>query len=578
MSRPAAAKRSRFVKAYTTTFVVIFSYLLLRFVGRFMPRRRYETKLYALHRRNARRIERTILVLQGMYIKVGQLISIMTNFLPEEFRAELEGLQDQVPPRPYADIAKRLREELGQEPEELFAELNHTPISSASIGQVHVARLPSGEQVAVKVQYPGIERIVQLDLSTLKRILRIVEFFIGDYGLDAVHAEVSEMIAQELDFMREAHNIERIGKNLESLASVSCPKVYWELTRARVLTTAFVDGVKISNLERLDELGIDRRALAERVVAAYCTQIFRDGVYHADPHPGNLLVVPARPGASGGTGAEAPGDAPELVFLDFGAVAVLSEAMRRGIIDFLQGVLINDTEKIITAMRGMGFVARGQDPEIFERVVTYFHEKLVVEFPIDKFSLSDIKIDPQKSLENLADLRRMNISIRDLTAAFHVPKDYIFLERTVLLLTGLCTHLDPAMNPMAVIRPYLQEFMLGKEGDWSQFLLQLVRDGLVTAVSLPGDAKRFMSRAMRGDLQINFRGLDEPAELIYALGHQLIYALLAITGAGAAVLMHYRGDWLATRWILGGAAFFTLLLLASMWRNRGYRRRRRGRR
>jgi ubiquinone biosynthesis protein len=568
MSRPADAKRSRFVKAYTTTFLVIFSYLLLRFLGRFMPRRRYESKLYALHRRNARRIERTILALQGMYIKVGQLISIMTNFLPEEFRAELEGLQDQVPPRPYEDIAKRLREELGQEPEALFAELSHTPISSASIGQVHVARLPSGERVAVKVQYPGIERIVQLDLATLKRILRIVEFFIGDYGLDAVHAEVSDMIAQELDFMREAHNMERIGKNLEALASVSCPKVYWELTRERVLTTAFVDGVKISNLERLDELGIDRRALAERVVSAYCTQIFRDGVYHADPHPGNLLVVPALAPTT---------DAPELVFLDFGAVAVLSETMRRGIIDFLQGVLINDTDKIIAAMKGMGFIARGQDPAIFERVVTYFHEKLVVEFPIDKFSLSDIKIDPEKSLENLADLRRMNISIRDLTSAFHVPKDYIFLERTVLLLTGLCTHLDPAMNPMAVIRPYLQEFMLGKEGDWSQFLLQLVRDGLVAAVSLPGDAKRFMSRAMRGDLQINFRGLDEPAELIYALGHQVIYALFAAAGIGAALFMHERGDWLATRWSLGGAAFFTLLMLGSMWRNRGYRRRRRGR-
>ena len=568
MSRPAAAKRSRFVKAYTTTFLVIFSYLLLRFLGRFMPRRRYETRLYALHKKNARRIERTILALQGMYIKVGQLISIMTNFLPQEFRAELEGLQDQVPPRPYADIARRIREELGKEPDELYAELSHTPISSASIGQVHVARLANGERVAVKVQYPGIERIVKLDLHTLKRILRIVEFFIGDYGLEAVHAEVSDMIAQELDFKREAQNIERIGKNIESLRAVSCPKVHWELSSARVLTTGFVEGVKISNLARLDELGIDRHALAERVVSAYCTQIFHDGVYHADPHPGNLLVVPAPAGVG----------EPELVFLDFGAVAVLSESMRHGIVDFAQGVLINDTEKIITAMKSMGFIARGQDPEIFERVVTYFHEKLVVEFPIDKFSLSDIKIDPAKSLENLADLRHMNISIRDLTAAFHVPKDYIFLERTVLLLTGLCTHLDPAMNPMAVIRPYLQEVMLGKDGDWSQFLLQVVRDGLVTAVSLPGDAKRFMSRAMRGELQVNFRGLDEPAELIYALGHQLIYALLAVTALGAAMLMHQRGDWLATRWILGGAALFVLLLLGSMWRHRGYQRRRRGRR
>ena len=143
MSRPPAG-RIRFIKAYWTTLVVIFSYLLLRLLGRFMPRRRYESRLYALHKRNARRIERTILKLQGMFIKAGQLISIMTNFLPEEFRAELEGLQDQVPARPYEDIARRLREEFGKEPDELFAEISETPISSASIGQVHVARLRSG--------------------------------------------------------------------------------------------------------------------------------------------------------------------------------------------------------------------------------------------------------------------------------------------------------------------------------------------------------------------------------------------------------------------------------------------------
>jgi len=585
--RPPATKRSRFIRAYATTLIVVLSYLLLRFWGRFMPQRRYESRLYELHKRNARRIERTILHLQGMFIKVGQLISIMTNFLPAEFRAELEGLQDQVPPHPYEDIVKRLREEFGKRPEELFAEFSPTPISSASIGQVHAARLHTGEKVAVKVQYPEIERISQLDLRAFRRIFRIVEFFIGDYGLDAVHQEISEMIRGELDFLREGHSMERIGANLTDLAAIGCPRVFWEHTSPRVLTTEFIDGVKISNKERLSELGIDRRALAERVVAAYCKQMFRDGIYHADPHPGNLLIVPApTPAPDDGSSATSPAAPslaatapalPKIVFLDFGAVAQLSEAMRRGILDFLQGVFINDVEKIIGAMKSMGFIARGQNPEIFERVITYFHEKLVVEFPIDKLSLSDIKIDPERSLENLADLRRMDISIRDLTASFHVPRDYIFLERTVLLLMGLCTHLDPNMNPMSVIRPYLQEFMLGKESDWSQFLLQTVRDGLVTTVSLPGDAKRFFSRAMRGELQVNFRGLDAPAELIYALGHQLMYGLFAVTGLGAAALLQHQGESDLARISLGSAALFGVLLLGSMWRNRGYRRRRRER-
>ena len=268
MSRPIAAKRSRFLKAYWTTFAVVMSYLLLRFFGRLMPRRRYESRLYALHKRNARRIERTILALQGMFIKAGQLISIMTNFLPEEFRAELEGLQDQVPPHPYKDIGRRIREEFGKPPSELFAEFNRTPISSASIGQVHLARLRSGEQVAVKVQYPEIERLARLDLAAFKRIFRIVEFFLGDYGLESVHTEIAEMIRQELDFEREGKNMERIAKNLEAMPGLGCPRIFWELTSSRVLTTEFVDGVKISAVDRLDELGVDRHALAVRVVEA----------------------------------------------------------------------------------------------------------------------------------------------------------------------------------------------------------------------------------------------------------------------------------------------------------------------
>lgn len=569
-SRPATG-RTRFIKAYWTTLVVIFSYLMLRFVGRLMPRRRYESRLYRLHKRNARRIERTILQLQGMFIKAGQLISIMTNFLPEEFRAELEGLQDQVPARPYQDIARRLREEFGKEAEELFADISKSPISSASIGQVHRARLHSGEIVAVKVQYPSIERTVKIDLRTFKRIFRIIEFFVGEYGLDSVHGEITAMLRQELDFVAEGKNIERIAANLADEPDIGCPEVHWELTSHRVITTGFIEGVKISAVDKLDELGIERRRLAERVVEAYCKQIFRDGVYHADPHPGNLLIQPPP--------ADAPkGTEPRIVFLDFGAVATLSESMRRGIIDFLQGVLINDVEKIIGAIRSMGFVARNDDTEIIERVVTYFHEKLVVEFPIDKFSLQDVKIDPQRSLENLADLRRMDISIRDLTAAFHVPKEYIFLERTVLLLTGLCTHLDPQMNPTAVIRPYVQEFVLGQEGDWSQFLLKVTREGVMTALSLPGDVKRFISRSLRGDLEVRFRGLDEPAVLVYALGHQLIYALFTAVGFGGALALFLLGQVDSARWPAGGAAFFALLLFGSMWRHRGYRRKRRSRR
>jgi hypothetical protein len=199
--------------------------------------------------------------------------------------------------------------------------------------------------------------------------------------------------------------------------------------------------------------GVDRTALAERILGAYCRMIFEDGVYHADPHPGNLLV-------RCGPRADGP---PTIVFLDFGAVAEVSPKMRSGIIEFLQGAIHRDTGRIVRSMREMGFVARGADERVFDRVVEYFHGRFQEQISLDSLSLKDIKFDPQKGLENLADLRRMDISLRELSENFHIPKEIIVLERTLLLLMGLCTELDPTLNPMTVIRPYLERFVLGED-------------------------------------------------------------------------------------------------------------------
>jgi predicted unusual protein kinase regulating ubiquinone biosynthesis (AarF/ABC1/UbiB family) len=162
--------RSRYLTAYLTTARIVVSYLSLKLQARFRSPAAIDALARRKHLKNARRVHRTIARLQGLFIKIGQLISIMTNFLPEEFRAELEGLQDHVPPRPYAEVEQRFAEELGKSPKELFAEFDERPIASASIGQVHKARLPSGDAVAVKVQYPDIDEIVRIDLRALRRI------------------------------------------------------------------------------------------------------------------------------------------------------------------------------------------------------------------------------------------------------------------------------------------------------------------------------------------------------------------------------------------------------------------------
>jgi predicted unusual protein kinase regulating ubiquinone biosynthesis (AarF/ABC1/UbiB family) len=562
-ARPPARAR-RMLKAYWVTFVVLSSYLSVRLLARFRSQQALERILLEKHQRNARRIEKAILELQGLFIKVGQLISIMTNFLPREFRQELEGLQDQVPPRPFPDIEQRIRDEFGGKgPAELFAEFAERPIAAASIGQVHVARLPGGEKVAVKVQYPDIEQIARVDLRALRRILSIVQWFAPLQGLEGVYREVRDMILEELDFKAEAQNVRRIAANFKDRADVAFPRVVEELTTARVLTTVWEDGIKIGDLGRLDAAGVDRRKLAALVVEAYCQQIFIDGIYHADPHPGNVLI--RRP--------TTPGAAPAIVFLDFGAVAEVSREMREGMIQLLQGAIHRDTSRIVAAMRKMGFIPRGADDRVFDRVIEYFHQRFQEEIQLDSFSLRDVKLDPDKLFENLADLRRMDISMRELSASFFVPKEWFLLERTLLLLMGLCTALAPELNPMHVIRPYLERFVLGEDQDWAAFVVATTKELALSAVALPGEMRRFLSSAERGELEISFRNVDDAARLVYALGRQAIWVVVAIAAAAFALVFDGRHEpgWAhACAYVSGGAG---VLFLLSTWTTRVWLRR-----
>ncbi|WP_428261102.1 ABC1 kinase family protein [Haliangium sp.] len=555
----------RWLYAYWVTSLVIVSYLSVRFQARFRSRAAIARLLTRKHLRNARRIERAILHLQGLFIKVGQLISIMTNFLPAAFREQLEGLQDQVPPRPYPDIERRIREELGSDPDELFARFERRPVASASIGQVHIARLHGGDKVAVKVQYPDIEQIVKSDLVTLRRIFSIVGYFVRYEGLDEVYREIRAMILEELDFRGEAQNASRIADNFARRRDVAFPRPIPELSTARILTTYFEEGVKVSDLDGLADAGVDRKALARQVVELYCQQIFTDGLYHADPHPGNLLVR-RDPDSPGGV---------RVVFLDFGAVAAISPEMRKGIAELIQGGLSGETQRIVRAMKQMGFISRGADDRVFDRVVEYFHSRFQEEVSLESFNLRDIKFDPEKSLENLADLRRMDISLRELTSSFHVPKEWILLERTLLLLVGLCTALDPAMNPMTVIRPYLERFVLGDEGDWSNFVVDTGKDLLLSVVALPSDIRRFMRGVQGGELTIRVPHLDASSRLVYRAGNQVVVAAIGIAGAAIAIILEGRGEVARAEWAWWVARGAGALLVWSWWSTRGLLRRER---
>ena len=564
------AGRSRLLVAYFVTTQVAMSYFMLGIARRFRRPEAIERLTQAKHRKNARRIEAAILRLRGLFIKVGQLISIMANFLPDAFREELERLQDQVPPRPYTDIEARVREEFGgRGPRELFAEFSPEPVASASIGQVHRARLPSGEEVAVKVQYPDIEDMVRIDLQALRRIFKVLRWFMPDYGFDTIYREISEMVVAELDFKREAAAIEKITANFAArkATNVRFPRVIAECSTMRVLTTEWMEGTKVAHVERLEGQKIDRRAAARACVEAYCEQIFVDGTYHADPHPGNLLIQ-APPSAT-------PAASPTVVFLDFGAIGMVSEGMRRGMMNFLQGAMTRDTTRIVSAMKEMGFISRRADPEVFDRVVQYFHDKLRGQVSVQGFSLKDIRFETDQTLGGLLDLREMNVSLGELRDAFHIPKEWILLERTLLLLLGVCTTLDPEMNPTTVIEPYLTRFLLGEKKQWSEVVVDATRDMALAALSLPGDLQRFMNRALRGDLELRVANLEDNARMLYYGGQQILWGLLTAAAAAMAMLFDGRG-YTGRAWAAGIASgLFGVFLLFSWLAGRPRRLRRR---
>jgi ubiquinone biosynthesis protein len=544
-----AQSRLRLVRIYATTARVVASYLWLRARRSIIAPERYGAMLLDRHRANAQRIHAAILAAGGLFIKVGQLISILSNFLPLEFRRELQGLQDKLPPRPFDEIVARLKTEFGRGPDELFETFDRQPIATASLAQVHAATLAGERRVAVKAQHADIEGIARDDLETIRRLLKLVQFFTGLRGIESYHPEISQMISEELDFTKEASNIEIIGRNFAGDPAIRLPSVVPERSSRRVLSTEFIDGTKITDFAGLSARGFDRRSLAERIVTAYCKMIFVDGVYHADPHPGNILV------AHDGT----------IVFIDFGAVGVLAPHMRKGIPAFFEGVIRRDHNRITDAIRTMGFVAH--DPragDVAARVIAYFQRRFLEQLSNESFSLGSLQVDLRSRLETLADLRNLDVSFSQLTSTFQVPKDWVLLERTLLLLLGLCTELDPTWNPMAVIRPYLEDVVLGQDRDWGQLLRVTMKDMARSAVTIPDDLQRVLSRANRGELEVRVPEISAAARLVYSAAHQLIYSILGTAAGVIAYQASERGRTTLAWWLAGAAVVAFAALGASM--------------
>jgi hypothetical protein len=216
-------------------------------------------------------------------------------------------------------------------------------------------------------------------------------------------------------------------------------------------------------------------------------------------------------------------------------------------------------------MRKMGFISRTSDDVVSEKIIEYFHRRFQEEVRLDSFNLKDIRIDPQRGFENLLDLRRMNIGLRELSGAFHIPKDWVLLERTILLIYGCCSLLDPELNPVAIIQPYLRDFVLGNR-DFAQIAMEAVRDMAMSAMTLPEDMRRYLTRANRGELEIRVRGVQEGARTIYTAARQVIYTAIGLF-AGFEALESWRRHEVAFARGLGIVAIAcgVLLVLSSLF-------------
>lgn len=536
-------KRAR--KAYRLANQIMWSYLRLYLAKRVFGKRYYENRINALHEKNALRIKTAILDLKGLFTKVGQLLSVMSTILPDAYANVLESLQDDAPASSFEETEKTIENDLGEPISTLFLNFDKTPIASASIGQVYKAQLKTGEQVAVKIQHNDIEALAELDLNIIEKLVKRLSFFLKIKGIDHIYKQVRLMVEEELNYSLEAESMQRISANLSDFEGIVVPKVYSEYSSSKIIVCDFHEGVKITNTEKLAEWNIDPKEISERLITAFCKMILDDGFYHADPHPGNVLV----------------NQQGEIVLLDFGATAQLNDEMRKEIPILIQHIIRKDTAKIIKSLQKMGFLGNDSDSkEVAGKLVDALTTFVQNEIKIDNLNFKEVSIDDIKgsSLDKL----RKEIGIKELATTIQVPKDWILLERAIILIHGISATIAPEYNPMDTVKPYLKKMVLSK-GGLKSIILDTIKQQFGALIQLPSELNEFLNKANDGKLEVQVRNKD--ARRFYALGQQFML-LIAILFLLLMRTLNNGKD--ATNWMIPVSIGLGILLIISIWRNR----------
>lgn len=408
----------------------------------FVGARRREARRAARRVRHLTRMARALGRLKGAFAKAGQFAALRYDVLPPETRTALAELRDRVPPLPFASIRRVLEEELGAPLEAHFARFDPVAIGAASIAQVHRAELADGRVVAVKVQYPWLEDSLRADLGLARLLVRFwTRGSSGAVDRTRLFAEFAEGLREELDFAREADSAEEIAANLADDPQIVVPAVHRELSRRRVLVLDYHKGMRVTDTQSLRACGIDPADVLRVLVRAYARQVFVDGLFHADPHPGNLFVLD-EPGAS---------ERPRVVFLDFGLskrlAAPLRNAMRRGIYALLQ----RDAAGFIREMSALGMIAPDSEPGVRTAVETMLGRLTADGSPLalGGGQVLSLKDEAKRLLEE--------------TPGLQLPTDLLLYAKTMSYLLALGQEMAPEVDVIQLAVPYLLKFLATKD-------------------------------------------------------------------------------------------------------------------
>ncbi|MEN9937037.1 MAG: hypothetical protein RLZZ387_3616 [Chloroflexota bacterium] len=470
------------------------------------------------------RLRHALTELGPTFVKLGQMLSTRPDLLPPPWILELNKLQDTVPPFPYEVMAATVQAELGRPVEDVFRSLDREPLAAASLGQAHAAVLHDGAQVVVKVQRPDIEQLVAVDLAILAELAALAQerTELGrQYDLVELAWEFGATLRAELDYRREARNAERFRKNFIGNPNVKIPAVYWDLSGARVLTTERLFGVKINDIAGMDAMGLDRRTLARNAVELILQEVFSDGFFQGDPHPGNLFAM-----ERGVIGA-----------VDFGQAVSLDREMTGNLMLLLAALTGGDTDGALRALQRLGLLAPREITGALRRDMQRFIERFI-DRPLTEISGQEIA----EELLALAQRHRLRM-----------PAPLALLLKAVVMMEGIGVQIDPQLDVFGIARPYAARAaaeLLGPEVA-ARRALERARDLAETAGMLPRQVSDALQKLNDGELTLRTHEA-EARRLSSAVGLAgtrlaLGLVLLASTlGLGLLGLIVTLGGWTGT--------------------------------